>query len=187
MATTTNITQGLAVKYKNQDWIVSFAQFVNPGKGAAFTRAKLKNLKTGQVVENTFRSGESIETIDVVRNKCQYLYNDSSDFYFMDNETFEQFALSADIIGDQKDFLLDNTECYSLYIDGTPMSIQLPPKMTFTVISTPPGVKGDTATGGSKEAIIDSGATIKVPLFIKEGERIIVNTEDRSYVSKDNS
>ena len=184
MASTTSIVQGIAINYKNQPWLVVYAQFVNPGKGTAFTRAKLKNLKTDQVVENTFRSGEAVELIDVVKQKCQYLYSDNSEFHFMNSENYEQFSLSTEIIGEGQKFLIDGTDCYAMYIEGKPVSIQLPPKMDFTVISTPPGVKGDTATGGSKECIIDTGAVIKVPLFIKEGEKIKVNTEDGTYVSK---
>lgn len=184
MSTTTDIKKGLAIKHKNQDWMIAEAQFVNPGKGSAFTRTKLKNLKTGQVVDHTFRSGEAVELIDVQRKKCQYLYDDGQDYHFMDNDTFEQFALDKDSLGDAVQFLLENTECYALHIEGTPVSVQLPPKMEFTVMSTPPGVKGDTATGGSKEATLETGAVVKVPLFIKEGEKIMVNTDDGSYVGK---
>jgi len=184
MATTTSIVKGLAISWKHGSWLVAEAQFVNPGKGAAFTRCKMKNLKTGQVVENTFRSGEAVEVIDVERKKCQYLYNDGNDYHFMDNDSYEQFSLDSETVGDEKKFLIDNTECYAMHIDGTPVSIQLHGKMAFKVISTPPGVKGDTATGGSKEATIETGAVIKVPLFIKEGEKIIVNTEEGNYVGK---
>lgn len=184
MASTTSITNGIAINFKHSAWLVIEAQFVNPGKGSAFTRTKLKNLKTGQVIENTFRSGESVELVDVLRNKCQYLYSDGSDFHFMDNETYEQFSLSEESIGDAKKFLIEDTECYAMYLDGTPVSVQLPEKMDFKVISTPPGVKGDTATGGSKEATIETGTVIKVPLFIKEGEMIKVNTSSGDYVSK---
>lgn len=184
MASTTDITKGLVILYKDNPWLIIEAQFVNPGKGSAFTRSKLKNLKTEQVVENTFRSGEAVETLDTVRKKCQYLYTDGADYFFMDNESYEQFQLAAAVIGDASKFLIDGTECFALYIEGVPVSVQLPPKMAFTVISTPPGVKGDTATGGSKEAEIDTGTMVKVPLFIKEGEKIMVNTDDGSYVGK---
>jgi len=184
MTTTTNIVKGIAINWKHGSWLLVDAQFVNPGKGSAFTRSKLKNLKTGQVVENTFRSGEAVELIDVERKKCQYLYNDGSDFHFMDNDSYEQFSLDSEAIGNDKKYLIDDTECYAMHIDGNPVSIQLPVKMAFKVISTPPGVKGDTATGGSKEATIETGAVIKVPLFIKENESIMVNTEDGSYVGK---
>lgn len=184
MPSTTHIVKGLAINFKHGTWLLVEAQFVSPGKGSAFTRAKMKNLKTDQVIEHTFRSGESVETVDVVRQKCQYLYNDSAGFHFMDNETYEQFTLDKIAIGGNTKYLIDGTDCYALMLDGIPVSIQLPPKMDFKVISTPPGVKGDTATGGSKECTIETGAVIKVPLFIKEGESIKVNTDDGTYVSK---
>lgn len=184
MTMTTSISKGLAIRFKDQPWLITKTDFVSPGKGTAFTRTKLKNLKTDQVIEVTFKSGESIEEIETIRKRCQYLYNDGSNFHFMDNESYEQFSLSKETIGDAYKFLLDGTECYALHIEGTPVSIQLPPKMDFKVISTTPGVKGDTATGGAKECTIETGATIRVPLFIKEGEIIKVNTEDSTYVSK---
>ena len=184
MASTTNIVKGIAINFKHGSWLISEAQFVNPGKGAAFTRTKLKNLKTGQVIEHTFRSGESVELIDVARKKAQYLYKDNESFYFMDNETYEQFQLENTAIGDNSRFLVDGTEVYVLHIDANPISIQLPPKMDFKVTQAPPGVKGDTATGGSKEVTMETGTTIKVPLFIKEGEIIKINTDDGSYISK---
>ncbi|MBD3360633.1 elongation factor P, partial [Candidatus Peregrinibacteria bacterium] len=152
--------------------------------GSAFTRTKLKNLKTDQVIENTFKSGEAVELADIIRKKCQYLYNDGNEYYFMDNVNYEQFSLNKEAIGEAAKFLLEGTECYALHIDGKPVSIQLPPKMDFKVVSTTPGVKGDTATGGSKECTIETGATIKVPLFIKEDDIIKINTEDGTYVSK---
>lgn len=186
MPSTTTITKGLAIIHKNQNWLVTEAQFVNPGKGAAFTRCKLKNLKTDQTVEHTFRSGEAVEVIDTKRLKCQFLYKDGSGFHFMDSETYEQFTLQPDAIGDDEKYLLDGTDCYALYIESIPVSIQVPPKMTFTVKETTPGVKGDTATGGNKDAVLDTGLVVKVPLFIKEGEKIVVNTENGTYVSKAN-
>lgn len=184
MATTTTIRRGIAIIFKDQNWIVIDAQFVNPGKGAAFTRVKLRNLLTGQVIENTFKSGEAVEIVDLQHRKCQFLYQDPDGFHFMDNDTYEQFSLDKDTIEDVSKYLIDGTECYAMHIEGKPVSIQLPPKMDFKVISAPPGVKGDTATGGSKEVTIETGGTVKVPLFIKEGEIIKINTEDGSYVSK---
>lgn len=184
MPTTTNIVQGLAIDFKGQPWLVMTAQFVNPGKGAAFTRSKLRNLKTGQVVENTFRSGEAVELIDMVRTKCQFLYNEGTAYNFMDNESYEQFSLEEESIGDAKQYLLEGTECYAMYLDGVPVSIQIPQKMDFKVIEAPPGLKGDTATGGSKDVKIETGSMIKVPLFIKEGDVIKVNTDSGEYVSK---
>lgn len=184
MSSTTHIVKGIAIHFKHGNWLVTDAQFVSPGKGSAFTRTKLKNLKTGQAIEHTFRSGESVETIDVQRNKAQYLYSDASDYHFMETDTYEQFALSADAVGDMKKYLLDDTDCYILKIDGNPISVQVPAKMEFTITSTPPGEKGNTATGGNKEAVLETGLVIKVPLFLKEGEKIIINTENDTYVSK---
>lgn len=184
MATTTTISQGIAIYFKNQPWLVVSSQFVNPGKGSAFTRVKLKNLKTDQVIENTFKSGEAVELVDVLRKKCQYMYNDGTDYYFMDNDTYDQFSLSKESLGNAINFLIDGTECYALLIEGNPVSIQLPPKMSFKVVTTTPGVKGDTATGGSKECTIETGATVKVPLFIKEGDTIVVNTDNGDYCGK---
>lgn len=184
MSTTTDLKQGLTILHKGNPWLIAVAQFVNPGKGSAFTRAKLRQLKTGQVVEHTFKSGEAVELVDVLRTKCQYLYNDGETYNFMDNENYEQFGLDKEAIGDAAKYLIENTECYAMYIDGNPVSIQVPPKMKFKVISAPPGYKGDTATGGSKDATIETGATVKVPLFIEEGDEIMVNTSEGNYVSK---
>lgn len=184
MSTTTAIAQGLTILFKNQPYIITSAQFVSPGKGSAFTRVKLRNLKTGQAAENTFKSGEAVELVDVLRRRCQYTYTDGKNYYFMDNESYDQFSLSKESMGDNSKYLVDGIELYAMYIDGSPVSVQLPPKMSFKVVSTVPGVKGDTATGGAKEATIETGAVVKVPLFIKEGESIIINTESGEYVSK---
>lgn len=184
MVTTQNIVKGLALSHKGQAWIVISTQFVNPGKGAAFTRAKMRNLKTAQVLEVTFKSGESVEVVDTIRKKCQFLYRDGNEFHFMDNETYDQFVIQKEGIGDNIKFLIDGTDVHVLFIEGNPISIQLPPKMDFKVVKTTPGVKGDTATGGNKDAEIETGAIIKVPLFIKEGETIKINTETGDYISK---
>ena len=184
MVSTQSIKQGITVNFKNQPWVIIATQFVNPGKGAAFTKAKMRNLKTGQVLENTFKSGESVELADVERKKAQFLYEAAGEYFFMDNENYDQFQLQETNIGDAKKFLIEETECYILYIDGQPVSIQLPPKMDLKVVETTPGVKGDTATGGSKDCILETGAVVKTPLFIKEGELIKVNTETGDYISR---
>lgn len=184
MSTTSDLRKGLAVQFKGNPCLITEAQFVSPGKGSAFTRCKLKNLKNGQIVEMTFKSGEAFEVVDVSYNKCQYLYTDGVNYFFMNNDTYDQFSLGKDSLGDLCKYLLDGTECFAMYLDGVPISIQLPPKMDFKIISTSPGVRGDTATGGSKEAVIEGGAVIKVPLFIEEGEVIKINIEEGTYVSK---
>lgn len=184
MPTTNSIIHGIAINFRGQPWIIISTQFVNPGKGAAFTRAKMRNLKTDQILEQTFKSGEQVELADVVRKKCQYLYNDGNLYHFMDSDTYDQFSFPKNTLSEAAKFLTEGTECYALHIDGSPVSLQLPPKMDFKVIETEPGVKGDTATGGSKECVIETGTKIKVPLFIKEGDIIKINTENGTYVSK---
>lgn len=184
MPTTTNIMKGSAINFKGQPWLVIGTEFENPGKGAAFTRARLKNLKTGQILDNTFKSGESVELADTARKKCQYLYSDNATYHFMDSETYDQFELNEEAIGENKKFMLDGIDCHALYIDGSPISIQIPPKMDFKVTKTIPGVKGDTATGGTKDCTIETDAIIRVPLHIKEGDSIKINTETGEYVSK---
>ncbi len=184
MPTTDKIVQGIAIRFKDQPWLIIGTQFTNPGKGQAFTKAKLRNLKTGNTMENTFKSGEQVELVDTMRKKCQFLYEAGTDYHFMDNESYEQFSLDKDTIGDAIKYLVDGTECYALHIEGQPASIQLPPKMNFKVAKTTPGEKGNTATGGNKDCTIETGTVIKVPLFIKEGETIIVNTENNTYVSR---
>ena len=159
-------------------------QFVNPGKGAAFTRTKLKNAKTGKIFEVSFRSSETIEEANVEYRNCQYLYNDGTDMSFMDNTNYEQFTLPLENIGEMTDYIVDGSEVKVIFIDGNPFTIQLPPKMNFKVVEAPPGDKGDTATGGSKQAIIETGAKVNVPLFIKEGDMIRVNTDTGEYVER---
>jgi len=185
MPTTTSIQKGQAISYKGHPWIIIDTKFTNPGKGQAFTKAKLRNLKTDQVIENTFKSGEAVELVDTIRKRSQFLYNDGADYHFMDNENYEQFTLQADSLGDATKYLIDGAECHALYIEGTPVSIQLPPKMDFVVKEAPTGVKGDTASGGgTKDIVLETGLELKAPLFIKEGEKITISTEDGSYLSK---
>jgi elongation factor P len=184
MPKTDKLVIGLALTYNNEPWVVIGTHFENPGKGQAFTKAKMRNLKTGKTLVNTFKSGESVEILDTVRKKAQYLYEAAGDYHFMDNDNYEQFSLHADAIEDNKKYLTEGAEVHVLYIEGNPISIQLPAKMTFKVIQAPPGERGDTATGGNKDVEIETGAMVKVPLFIKEGQEIIVNTESGEYVSK---
>lgn len=181
---TSDFKKGLAVKYNNETYVIAGYQFVNPGKGAAFTRAKLKNVKTGKNVEVTFKSGEDVPEANMENKRCQYLYKDATEYTFMDNSTYDQFAITNEMIGDDSDFLIDGTEVQVVFVDDAPVTIQLPTKMDFKVISAPPGEKGDTATGGTKPVIIETGATISAPLFIKEGDAIRVNTETHEYVER---
>lgn len=181
---TSDFKKGLAVKYNNETYVIVGYQFVNPGKGAAFTRAKMKSVKTGKNVEVTFKSGEEVPEANMENKRCQYLYKDATDYTFMDNNTYDQFTIPNEMIGEDADFLIDGTEVMVVFVDENPASVQLPTKMDFKVISAPPGEKGDTATGGTKPVVIETGATINAPLFIKEGDVIRVNTEMHEYVER---
>ncbi len=181
---TSDFKKGLAIKYNGDTFVIVGYQFVNPGKGAAFTRAKMKSVKTGKNVEVTFKSGEDVPEANMENKRCQYLYKDATEYTFMDNSSYDQFTISNEMIGDDSDFLIDGTEVVVVFVDDNPASVQLPTKMDFKVISAPPGEKGDTATGGTKPVVIETGATVSAPLFIKEGDMIRVNTETHEYVER---
>lgn len=181
---TSDFKKGIAIRYNGDTYIIIGYEFVNPGKGAAFTRAKIKNVKSLKVNEVTFKSGENIEEGNMEYRKCQYLYNDGTNFNFMDNVSYEQFEMPSEAIGDQSKYLMDGGEVTAVFVDNAPVSIQLPPKMEFDVTEAPPGEKGDTATGGTKQVTIQTGAKVAAPLFIKEGDRIRVNTETGEYVER---
>jgi elongation factor P len=181
MISTSDFKKGMTIVFNSQSYLIVNVQFVNPGKGSAFYRVKLKNLKTGQALEHTFKSGETVEEANLQYKKCQYLYNQGNEYFFMDMDSYEQFSLDKEKLADQLDFLKEGIEVYAMYLDNNPCAINLPPKMTFKVIEAEAGVKGDTASGGDKTVTIESGAKIKVPLFIKEGDVIRINTESREY------
>ena len=181
---TSDFRKGNPIKYNNETWLIADFQFVNPGKGAAFTRTKLKNIKTGKALEVSFKSGEQVEEADLQYRRSNYMYNDGTDYYFMDNKTFDQFSIPKELLGDYADLLVENSEATVVFVDQAPCSIQLPPKLDFKVISAPPGEKGDTATGGTKPVVIETGATINVPLFIKEGDMVRINTDSHAYVER---
>ena len=159
-------------------------EFVKPGKGQAFNRVKMRNLKTGRVIEKTFKSGESVEAADVLEIEVQFLYSDGEFWHFMDPKSFEQYAATEVAISDQKKWLKDE-QIYSLVLwNDQPLSISPPNFLELEVVETDPGLKGDTATGGSKPAKLETGATVKVPLFIQIGEVIKVDTRTCEYVSR---
>ncbi len=183
---TSDFTKGTAIKYNGETYIIVSYNFVNPGKGSAFTRTKIKNAKSGKVMEVTFKSGEDVEEANVEYRKSQYLYNDGSDLTLMDNANYEQFTIPVSNVEEMMDYIVDGSDVIVVHIDGSPFTIQLPPKMNFKVIDSPPGDKGDTATGGSKQVTIETGAKVNAPLFIKEGDVIRVNTDTGEYVERVN-
>lgn len=185
MATTADISKGLAVKHKGEICLVTEFQHVNPGKGAAFVRTRLKNVKTGKVVEETFKSGEQIEAVDLEKRRMQYLYNDPAGFYFMDPTSYEQVSIARDDVGEAAPYLKEGQEAIILLHDDRPITLELPKKMKFKVVGAPPGVKGDTASGRvMKEVELEGGLKVQTPLFVSEGDEIVVNTETGEYVER---
>ena len=164
-------------------YIVEF-QHVKPGKGGAFVRTKLKNLKTGQVLEKTFRSGEKFDEPDLEECEMQFLYSTGESYTFMDTSSYEQFTYQKDQLGDDTDLLKENTTVEILLYESSPISMLLPMFMELKVVETDPGVRGDTASGGTKPAMVETGATIKVPLYLENGEVIKVDTRTRDYVER---
>jgi len=184
MADTSDFKNGLVFKYKNN--LVKITEFlhVKPGKGSAFVRTKLKNIKTGQVVDETFRSGEKIDIVRLEAQQFNYLYKDSEDYYFMNNETFEQIELSAETIGESHTLLIENTEITIVFHDKNPIEIRLPIHMIYEVVDTDPGEKGNTAQGGSKPAKIETGLILQVPLFVQIGDSVKVDTREKKYIER---
>lgn len=181
MYTITDLKPGRAITIDGEPFLVVASQFGRKSQSKANMQCKLKNLRTGQVMSKNFQGAEKIEPADVGFRHVQYLYSDQTSCTFMDLETYDQFALQKDDIGDASGYLIDGLEVDALLYDDKPIGIKLPPSVTFEVKETIPGVKGDTATGGGKPAKLETGLTVTVPLFINEGDKIIVNTETGEY------
>ncbi len=158
--------------------------FVKPGKGQAFSRVKIRNLKTGRVVERTFKSGESVEAADVLDVDLQYLYNDGEQWYFMDTETFEQHGAGPEAVSGARQWLKDQDICNVTLYNGHPLSVDAPNFVTLKVTQTDPGLRGDTSSGGGKPAVVETGATVRVPLFVDEGDLLKIDTRSGEYVSR---
>lgn len=186
MGNLTDIRTGSVVKVNGDPYLVTQNQFMRKDAGKPVMRTKLRNLITGNSLDKTFLAGESFEFADIERKQCQYLYSDGSSAHFMDNESFEQFELDEDNIEDILKFLKEDTEVYVTFYEGSPIGVQPPVKVTLEVKQTVPGVKGDTAQGGTKPATLETGVTVNVPLFVKEGDKIIINTETGQYDSRSN-
>lgn len=154
------------------------------GRGGAVVKTKLRNLKTGAVIDKTFQGADKLEEADLSKKKASYLYSDENDSFFMDNETFEQFSLSNQKIGEQKKFLVEDSNVDILYLGAEPINIELPIKMTFRVVSAPPAVRGNSAGSITKKVTMETGALVDTPIFIKEGDLVVVDTRDCSYVER---
>ena len=186
MGNLTDIRTGTVVKVNNAPYLVVWNEFNRKQQRKPVMRTKLKNLIDGSALDKTFLAGESFEFADIERKRCQYLYNDGTQAYFMDSENFEQFELEVDNMADTLKFLKDDTEVYVTFYEEKPIGVQPPVKVSLAVTETVPGVKGDTAQGGTKPATLETGVTLQVPLFIKEKDHILVNTETGEYVSRTN-
>jgi elongation factor P len=169
-----------------QPYVVTEFQFVKPGKGQGLYKCKLKNMITGSVLDRTWRSGEKLEAANVESKKMQFLYASGEGFTFMDNATYEQVELSGDVVGDDSVYLLDNLECEVLFYNERPVGISLPSHIVMEITETEPGVKGDTATNVTKSATVQTGLQVQVPLFIKQGEKVKIDTRTGAYVERVN-
>lgn len=184
MISSNDFRPGVTIEYDGAIWRVIEFLHVKPGKGAAFVRTKLKNVKTGAVREMTFRAGEKVQRARIDTREMQYLYNDGEMYTFMDTETFEQLQIPAGQLEYELQFLKENMNCYVVIHEGLAIGIEIPNTVELEVVETDPGLRGDTATGGSKPAKLETGYTVQVPLFINVGDRLIIDTRSGDYVSR---
>ena len=178
------IGKGVTIELEGNVYRVDDFQHVKPGKGAAFIRTRLKNIKTGGVVEKTFRPTEDVETAHVDRSEKQYLYNDGDLYYFMDTETYDQIALNADVVGDALKFVKENETVKICSHNGNVFSVEPPLFVELEITETEPGFKGDTAQGATKPAVVETGATVMVPLFVEQGDVLKIDTRTGEYLSR---
>ena len=175
---------GVTITFENNIYSVIEFQHVKPGKGTAFVKAKLKNLRTGGTIEHTFNAGTKVDTARIEKKAMQYLYTMGDTYYFMNMNDYDQIELNKSSIGDNAKFLKENLEVYITFYEGEMLGIDLPDKVELKITHSEPGVKGNTSTSAMKDATLETGYTIKVPLFINEGETVIVSTKDGKYVSR---
>jgi elongation factor P len=180
---TAEFKKGLKIQFDGEPYSIVDFQHVKPGKGGAFVRTKLKHMRLGRVIDNTFRAGEKVELVDFDERRMQYLYKDDR-HHFMDLETYDQISLSPEQVGDASEYLKENTEVEILFIDQNPVSVELPNFIELQIVKADPGIRGDTATGGSKPATLETGAVIQVPLFLNEGDVVKVDTRSGEYLGR---
>jgi elongation factor P len=184
MISSNDFRTGTTIELEGGVWQVVDFQHVKPGKGSAFVRTKLKNVKTGAVVERTFNAGEKVPRAHLDQRQMQYLYESDGSFNFMDNETYEQIALSSDQLGDATRFLKENMSIGVLFFQGVVIGIDMPNSVELEVVETDPGIRGDTATGGTKPAKLETGYVVKVPLFINTGDVLRIDTRSGDYIER---
>lgn len=184
MYDTREFRRGLKVLINNDPWTIVDFQHVNPGKGAAFTRTKVKNLRTGQVIEQNIKSGDKLEKPDVEERSMQFMYRDADTYYFMDTANYEQISLHVDDVADTKNYLIENSIIKVVYFNGKPIGVETDTFVELRVVETTAGVRGDTATGGSKPAKLETGIVVPVPMHINEGDVLKIDTRTGSYVER---
>ena len=184
---TNDFRSGLKVMLEGDPCSIIDNEFVKPGKGQAFNRVKLRNYKTGRVWERTFKSGESLEAADVMDRDLEYLYNDGEFWHFMEPETFEQYQADANAVGDAAKWLKEQDRCEVTFYNDSPLAVTAANFVELEIVETDPGLKGDTAYGGSKPATLSTGAVVKVPLFLSQGEIIRIDTRSGEYVGRGKS
>ncbi|OUZ09741.1 elongation factor P [Aeromicrobium sp. PE09-221] len=184
MATTNDLKNGMVLNIDGQLWSVIWFQHHKPGKGGAVVRTKLKNVTSGKTVDRTFNADVKVEVANVDKRDMQFLYHDGTSYVFMDNSTYDQLELNDAVVGDAKDYMLENQNVVVAVNDGIPLYIELPASVELTVEYTEPGLQGDRSSGGTKPARLETGKEIQVPLFIDNGERIKVDTRDGSYLGR---
>jgi len=181
---TSQFRNGLKIEIDGEPFVITYFQHVKPGKGGAFVRTKIKNLRSGRVLDKTFRSGEKVGEADIDEKRMQFLYHDGDQLVFMDQETYDQIPFSTEQIGDAMKYLKENLDVSVMFWKGKPINIELPAFIEASVSQCDPGLKGDTASGATKPATLETGAVVQVPLFIKEGEVIRVDTRSGEYVER---
>jgi len=185
MATdTSDFRNGLKIELDGEPFTITYFQHVKPGKGGAFVRTKVKNLRTGKVIDKRFRAGEKVELADIEERKMQYLYPEGDSLVFMDNQTYDQTPFTREQVGEDIKYLKENTDVDVLFWNGKPLNVQLPNFIEATITECEPGEKGDTASNVTKPATIETGAAVQVPLFVNEGEKIRVDTRSGEYVER---
>jgi len=186
VATTSDLKNGMCLDIEGSLWTVIEFQHVKPGKGPAFVRTKMRQVLTGKVVERTLNAGVKIEIAILEKREMQFLYKEGEDFVFMDNKTYDQMNISAATVGDAANYMLENTEAIVAIHENNPLYIELPASVQLAVTYTEPGLQGDRSSGGTKPATVETGIQIQVPLFIKQDEKIMVDTRDGSYQGRAN-
>jgi elongation factor P len=184
MPTTNDLKNGMTLNIDGNLMSVVEFQHVKPGKGGAFVRTKLKNVRTGRVLDKTFRAAEPVEVAILEKRAMQYLYRDETGFHFMDTETYEQSTVDAEAVGDAANWLVDSSTPYVTFYDGTAIGVELPASVELTVTETEPGVKGDRVSGATKPATVETGSVVQVPLFVETGDRIKVDTRSGAYLTR---